>query len=1384
MIVFHLYILVNFYILFADDPPCESRTKCDSSDPTCLPLWPCGPDPECFWDMGDRTGLNNKCIDKDTDCTNKDHYYKDYKENETFVDSIDTLDQVFMIDATGSMYGSINAAYTMSRQLAENLTTLFPQFKFRFAAVMYRDPVTVREVHQIFDFSENVTKLVNFFSTVYASGGGDTPEDVAGGFDEVMKLNWSEKTGKKSLKTVTMIADAPPHGFMYSFPTEKERLQNILRKVALYNISLAVLSLNNGMDSARTFFEDTYRSAGNNEIVWYMLSASQIGEKYIKPTLENVGDTIGRYNHTCKFKPCINRTANSSTTGNWRCGVSTESEKCLQDIGGVDELKCVLTCTNPLYIGTSVVAQENGKCVLQVCSSLSSALCAANPKCRYRNGRCIDNPCYNKTREDCGNCTLVGDECTNHECVPDDGATTCPPGCDLDGNKKCVNDTCGTYTDQEACEGVTTIDCLWQTNLVLGTSRCILNKCSQLLGKPTCGANCVYHLSKNRCIPNPCEEFATPEACRETDCMWTIETETCDYHNCVRLNRGTTCPVTSTPCVKDASDKCKVDPCAEHLTETSCNETECFWKKKNGSSTSPSCEYQVCVRLQEESTCIPGCQKANSRCVPDVCQKALNDTTTCPIDCNRGEQDKTCEWQSCVRQPHVSACTGWEGRPCVLDGSGKCIEQVNCSKINNADACLLQITCEWDFIDDTCNPNHCLNCSQDTCYPIGGDSTSCRNNTCGELNESSLCVGNPVCYWDYQDRVCNLNTCNDTCNDEINNDNCKLDERGSCVPNGCNGLGQNECLKNPACMYVNDECIYNPCIIATLPNGKCLPTMPCILNPDRKVCLPENCSGDCVTTPDWCLEYKSSSDCPRECAWINDKCKADECTRFPEHNTTELPPECPLMCVFYRGRSRTFPENEADECVADPCSKYTTVEKCPGDCVWEELNKSCNVGPCTMLNGDPCALECQLGGICGGGKCAQIEDCQEIPGCKVNLNTTVGAKPCKDDECFKHKTHMACSLNELCAWIDGECESKEECTNSLKLDGDQATCRDGCFLDPFAADFICVPDPCASIDSPVQCLLSEDVFFGHACRRRNGHCRTERVCPDAYNNCPPEVCRLKKDGTCLPNPCPAYVVQELCDQFSNCSWLGGHCEWNPCAIDPTPKSPAECAELSRGCELTTKQSQCMPDSCVKQYYPGAECKGSRECIIENTSAFGTTCVYDPDKAQQSNTPKKFPWWIILVGALVVAAIVGVVGAAAVFVWKKKKDERAKIKIEDVGASEVNNRDIDAAEDQDELMQGGVSPMITTSDMTSSNSEQSKKSSRSSHSKRSSHSPNSKKSSKSSHSKRSSHSPRSKKSSHSPRSKKSSKSSHSKRSSKSSHSSNSKKRGNSASESRK
>ncbi|KRX09372.1 hypothetical protein PPERSA_04678 [Pseudocohnilembus persalinus] len=94
------------------------------------------------------------------------------------------------------------------------------KFEIKFGVVCYRDHCDDKQgsyLVQKNDFEKDINKVLNYIDTLDSRGGGDLPEAVLDGLDNVLKLSWSknENSWGGSQRVVFHIGDAPPHGKLF-----------------------------------------------------------------------------------------------------------------------------------------------------------------------------------------------------------------------------------------------------------------------------------------------------------------------------------------------------------------------------------------------------------------------------------------------------------------------------------------------------------------------------------------------------------------------------------------------------------------------------------------------------------------------------------------------------------------------------------------------------------------------------------------------------------------------------------------------------------------------------------------------------------------------------------------------------------------------------------------------------------------------------------------------------------------------------------------------------------------------------------------------------------------------------------------------------------------
>ena len=91
------------------------------------------------------------------------------------------FDVLYLVDATGSMGGSIESVKTYCIDIANILEKKILIYDFQFGAVFYRDPIDCKyDKNEYKDLTGYVPSLRDFVSKQQPPGGGDTPEDWVG----------------------------------------------------------------------------------------------------------------------------------------------------------------------------------------------------------------------------------------------------------------------------------------------------------------------------------------------------------------------------------------------------------------------------------------------------------------------------------------------------------------------------------------------------------------------------------------------------------------------------------------------------------------------------------------------------------------------------------------------------------------------------------------------------------------------------------------------------------------------------------------------------------------------------------------------------------------------------------------------------------------------------------------------------------------------------------------------------------------------------------------------------------------------------------------------------------------------------------------------------
>lgn len=117
------------------------------------------------------------------------------------VTSSQRIDQVFVMDVTGSMSSYIETAKQRVIEMVNDLEHMYPDLQLRLAFVGYRDVDDTRELEMV-EFVQDKEVFHDRIMSISARGGGDTNENVFSGLEAASNLDW---TG--TIRQVTLIAD-------------------------------------------------------------------------------------------------------------------------------------------------------------------------------------------------------------------------------------------------------------------------------------------------------------------------------------------------------------------------------------------------------------------------------------------------------------------------------------------------------------------------------------------------------------------------------------------------------------------------------------------------------------------------------------------------------------------------------------------------------------------------------------------------------------------------------------------------------------------------------------------------------------------------------------------------------------------------------------------------------------------------------------------------------------------------------------------------------------------------------------------------------------------------------------------------------------------------
>lgn len=203
------------------------------------------------------------------DSENDQDFLVKFDEELDFKTNIKGVDLAFLLDASGSMNPFFKGSKVFIRKVIRDAIRCITQYKLnnddllRVAIVCYRDhpPQGKSSGNFTLDFTNEHVKFKEILKSINAKGGGDVPEAVLDGLDDVVNaLTWR----KDSEKLLFHILDSPPHG--REFGGEKDAFpdgcpcgknhENILMEMREKEIDYTIIKLHNSVDKMVEVFSN------------------------------------------------------------------------------------------------------------------------------------------------------------------------------------------------------------------------------------------------------------------------------------------------------------------------------------------------------------------------------------------------------------------------------------------------------------------------------------------------------------------------------------------------------------------------------------------------------------------------------------------------------------------------------------------------------------------------------------------------------------------------------------------------------------------------------------------------------------------------------------------------------------------------------------------------------------------------------------------------------------------------------------------------------------------------------------------------------------------------------------------------------------------------
>lgn len=194
------------------------------------------------------------------------------------------LDIGFLVDATGSMGDEMTFLESELKDIVRRVSAVESELDIRVSVVFYRDRGD-DFVTKSLPFTRSIDDAVSFIAATSAGGGGDYPEDMNAGLDEMMHQSWSRDDVPQML---FLVADAPPQRYAGADYTYHDAIRDAAAKgIAIFPVAAS------GVDKPTEFLFRAMAVQTGGKYV-FLTDDSGVGDSHEEPDIS--GYTIERLN--------------------------------------------------------------------------------------------------------------------------------------------------------------------------------------------------------------------------------------------------------------------------------------------------------------------------------------------------------------------------------------------------------------------------------------------------------------------------------------------------------------------------------------------------------------------------------------------------------------------------------------------------------------------------------------------------------------------------------------------------------------------------------------------------------------------------------------------------------------------------------------------------------------------------------------------------------------------------------------------------------------------------------------------------------------------------------------------------------------------------------